>query len=217
MLLENRLKMGKTLSFSLLFLSPPGSPYSASPLLPWPPCASPLSWAGWPASGPARRHGTAQPSCPPPRARPTPSWAGLAARPSRPSARPSSRSPRAARRRLQQPPPPLVGPTCKPQPSLSFYPRRTFLSPPSSTSPTSIGATLNVVRLHRLRSSHGEPRLLFFLPSSPLSSPGSVAPSPWRARPPSEAMARPRRRAQHGALRGAILAPRPGTTRASPT
>jgi hypothetical protein len=77
-----------------------------------------------------------------------------------------------------------VDPTCKPQPPLSFYPQRTFLSPPSSTSPTSIGATLDAVRLHLLRSSRGEPRLLFFLPSSPLSSPGSVVPSPRRARPP---------------------------------
>jgi hypothetical protein len=77
MLLENRLKWEKTLSFSLLFLpslswagvSPSGGPSGASPLLPRPPRASP-------SPGPAGRL-AAQPS--PPRAAHLP-HPGLASR-----------------------------------------------------------------------------------------------------------------------------------------
>jgi hypothetical protein len=151
-----------------------------------------------------------------PRARPTSPILGWprGARPSCPSARPSPRSPRAARGRLQQSPPPLVGPTCMPQPPLSFYLRRTFLSPPSSTSPTSIRAALDAVRLHRLRPFRGEPRLLFFLPSSPPSSPGSAALSPRDVPDPPPLLARPRRsRPWHG--RGAPSCPSPTPSPAS--
>jgi hypothetical protein len=122
--------MGKTLSFSLILLpslpwadvSPLAAHLAHPPLLPRPPSCLPLSWAGWPARGPARRRGTAQPNPPP--TRPTSPVLGWprGTRPNHPSAHPSPRSPRAARGRFQQPPPPLVGPTCKPQPPLSFYP-----------------------------------------------------------------------------------------------
>jgi hypothetical protein len=150
------------------------------------------------------------PAEPPVRGPPPPTWAGLAARGPAALAPTPPCVPRAARGRLQQPPPPpLVGPTCKPQPPLSFYPRRTFLSPPSSTSPKSIGAALDVVRLHRLCPFRGEPWLLFFLPSSPPSSPGSAALSPRDVPDPPPLLVRLRRGAQpgHGA------APTKGATR----
>jgi hypothetical protein len=139
--------MGKTLSFSLLFLpspswvgvSPSGGPFGATPSL-VAPSRLPLSWAGWPARGPARRCGVAQPS-PPPRAAHLPlSWAGRLARgPAAPNSSP--RSPRTrARWAVAQPPPPRVGPVCKsrshpysslPRRPLSSLLRCSLLSPPN--------------------------------------------------------------------------------------
>jgi hypothetical protein len=176
-------RIGKRINRKTLFSFFLGRFSCARPnLAPFPPLSRPLSWAGWPACGPARR--LARPSRPPPRAahRPAdsrPSRLAACTHPSRACAL-SNRSAAAAF---------PVGPACKPVVAPCS-------SPPShdlaffSLSLAQIAHPDPLLLAQNRRRRRSPPAVSPSLPSPLLSplpplSPSSSAPSPrpWRARP----------------------------------
>jgi hypothetical protein len=219
MLLENRLKLEKTFSFSLLFLPsllgvfPPLAahlarpPFSRGPLVP-PPLLGRLAGS---RSSSASWRGLAEP--PPPRG------------PAAPNSLPRSPRARACWAVAQPPPPPCVGPACKPRSRpCSSLPRRplssllcgSLLSPPNrSQPPRSLPARVVFVLVVSLPPS----------PSSPIPPP-PLAPRPARrlARGcsrglPATARRGPLAAARHGRLDAdpwPARGPCPGSTLARP-